>query len=100
MSLTKLEVLNLDQPIWSYEIYKTALKLEFLNYHMNTQPLTCGTRVLADPTRQRDKNRGGGICWHGGGLAHRRRGLRRHQSYLHDPRDERNRLVQVARPKT
>ena len=59
MSLTKLEVLNLDQPIWSYEIYKTALKLEFLNYHMNTQPLTCGTRVSADPTRQRDENRGG-----------------------------------------
>ena len=59
MSLTKLEVLNFDLPIWSYEIYKTALKLEFLNYHMNTQPLTCGTRVLADPTRQRDENRGG-----------------------------------------
>ena len=59
MILTKLEVLNLDLPIWSYEIYKTALKLEFLNYHMNTQPLTCGTRVSADPTRQRDENRGG-----------------------------------------
>ena len=59
MSLTKLEVLNLDLSIWSYEIYKTALKLEFLNYHMNTQPLTCGTRVSADPTRQRDENRGG-----------------------------------------
>ena len=26
---------------------------------MNTQPLTCGTRVSADPTRQRDQNRGG-----------------------------------------
>ena len=26
---------------------------------MNTQPLTCGTRVSADPTRQRDENRGG-----------------------------------------
>ena len=61
MSLTKLEVLNLDLPIWTYEIYKTTLKLEFLNYHMNTQPLTCGTRVSADPTRQRDENRGGGI---------------------------------------
>ena len=59
MILTKLEVLNLDLPIWSYESYKTALKLEFLNYHMNTQPLTCGTRVSADPTRQRDENRGG-----------------------------------------
>jgi len=54
-----LEVLNLDLPIWSYEIYKTTLKLEFLNYLMNTQPLTCGTRVSADPTRQRDENRGG-----------------------------------------
>ena len=30
-----------------------------MNYHMNTQPLTCGTRVSADPTRQRDENRGG-----------------------------------------
>ena len=26
---------------------------------MYTQPLTCGTRVSADPTRQRDENRGG-----------------------------------------
>ena len=30
-----------------------------MNYHMNTQPLTCGNRVSADPTRQRDENRGG-----------------------------------------
>ena len=28
---------------------------------MNAQPLPCGTRVSADPTRQRDKNRGGGF---------------------------------------
>ena len=55
MSLIKLEVLNLDLPIWSYKIYKTALKLEFLNYHMNTQPLTCGTRLLAEPTDQRNR---------------------------------------------
>ena len=26
---------------------------------MNAQPLPCGTRVSADPTGQRDKNRGG-----------------------------------------
>ena len=30
-----------------------------MNYHMNTQPLTYGTRVSADPTCQRDENRGG-----------------------------------------
>ena len=28
---------------------------------MNAQPLPCGTRVSADPTRQQDKNRGGGF---------------------------------------
>ena len=28
---------------------------------MNAQPLPCGTRVSADPTRQRDENRGGGF---------------------------------------
>ena len=59
MSLTKLEPPNLDLPIWSYEIYKTTQKLEFLNYPYELQPLPCGTRVSADPTRQRDENRGG-----------------------------------------
>ena len=59
MSLTKLEPPNLDLPIWSYEICKTAQKLEFLNYPYELQPLPCGTRVSADPTGQRDKNRGG-----------------------------------------
>ena len=52
---------NLDLPIWSYEIYKTAQKLEFLNYPYELQPLPCGTRVSADPTGQRDENRGGGF---------------------------------------
>ena len=49
----------MDLPIWSYEIYKTAQKLEFLNYPYELQPLPGGTRVSADPTRQRDENRGG-----------------------------------------
>ena len=57
MSLTKLEPPNLDLPIWSYKIYKTAKKLEFLNYPYELQPLPCGTRVSADPTGQRDENR-------------------------------------------
>ena len=61
MSLTKLEPPNLDLPIWSYEIYKTTQKLEFLNYPYELQPLPCGTRVSADPTGQRDENRGGGF---------------------------------------
>ena len=61
MSLTKLEPPNLDLPIWSYKIYKTAQKLEFLNYPYELQPLSCGTRVSADPTGQRDENRGGGF---------------------------------------
>ena len=61
MSLTKLEPPNLDLPIWSYKIYKTAQKLEFLNYPYELQPLPCGTRVSADPTGQRDENRGGGF---------------------------------------
>ena len=61
MSLTKLEPPNLDLPIWSYEIYKTTQKLEFLNYPYELQPLPCGTRVSAGPTGQRDENRGGGF---------------------------------------
>ena len=61
MSLTKLEPPNFDLPIWSYEIYKTAQKLEFLNYPYELQPLPCGTWVSADPTGQRDENWGGGF---------------------------------------
>ena len=53
MSLTKLEPPNLDLPTWSYEIYKTAQKLEFLNYPYELQPLPGGTRVSTDPTGQR-----------------------------------------------
>ena len=56
-----MEPPNLDLPIWSYEIYKTAQKLEFLNYPYELQPLPCGTRVSADPTGQRDENRRGGF---------------------------------------
>ena len=54
-----MEPPNLDLPIWSYEIYKTAQKLEFLNYPYELQPLSGGTRVSADPTGQRQRNRGG-----------------------------------------
>ena len=40
---------------------QTAQKLEFLNYPYELQPLPCATRVSADPTGQRDENRGGGF---------------------------------------
>ena len=55
MSLTKLEVLNLDLPIGSYKNHKSAFKTVFLNYPKEQQPLTCGTRLSADPTGQRDE---------------------------------------------
>ena len=55
MSLTKLEVLNLDLPIWSYKIYKTALKTRIFEVSSQTQPLTWGTRLSAGPTGQRDR---------------------------------------------
>ena len=55
MSLTKFESHHLDLHIGSYKIYKTAFKTENLNYLMNTQPLTCGTRLSARPTGQRDE---------------------------------------------
>ena len=55
MSLTKFESQYLDLHIWSYKIYKTVVKTENLNYLMNTQPLTCGTRLSAGPTGQRDE---------------------------------------------
>ena len=70
MSLTKLEVLNLDLPIWSYKIYKTALKTGIFELSSQTQSLTWGTRLSADPTRQRDENRGGTTtAWHTAKLA-------------------------------
>ena len=55
MSLTKLEVLNLDLPIWSYKIYKTALKTRIFELSSQTQSLTWGTRLSAGPTGQRDE---------------------------------------------
>ena len=55
MILTKLEVLNLDLPIWSYKIYKTALKTRIFELSSQTQSLTWGTRLSAGPTGQRDE---------------------------------------------
>ena len=55
MILTKLEVLNLDLPIWRYKFHKTALKTRIFELASNTQPLTCGTRLSAGPTGQRDE---------------------------------------------
>ena len=55
MSLTKLEVLNLDLPIWSYKIYKTALKTGIFELSSQTQSLTWGTRLSVGPTSQRDE---------------------------------------------
>ena len=100
MILTKLEVLNLDLPIWRYKFHKTALKLELFELASNTQSLTSGALGLDDPTDQRRKTGDGGVRWRGGGLARQRRGLRRHQGYLHALCDEGKRFVQVSRPKT
>ena len=93
MSLTKLEPPNLDLPIWSYEIYKTAQKLEFLNYPYELQPLPCGTRVSADPTGQRQQNRGGARDGAAHGEASRRRLLRRIQRHRRAPQGLPRRLM-------
>ena len=95
MSLTKLEVLNLDLPIWSYKIYKTALKTGIFELSSTQRSLTSGALGSDDPTYQRKKTGDGG-----GGLARRRQGLRRHQGYLRALCDEGKRFVQVSRPKT
>ena len=100
MILTKLEALNLDLAIWRYTFYKTTSKTRNLNYPFEQivtdawDPGVSRTRLLVR------RNRGGGVRWRGGGLAHRRRGLRRHQGYLHDLRDEVVRLVLPARATT
>ena len=100
MILTKLEVLNLDLPIWRYKFHKTALKLELFELASTQRSLTSGALGSDDPTGQRKKTGDGGVRWRGGGLARRRRGLRRHHGYLHDLREERNRLVLPARATT
>ena len=61
MSLTKLEVLNLDLPIWSYKIYKTALKLEFLNYPMEQAVTHVWDPVVSRTRLSVRRNRGGGV---------------------------------------
>ena len=55
MSLTKLEVLNLELPIWSYKIYKTALKTGIFELSSQTQSLTSGALGSDDPTGQREE---------------------------------------------
>ena len=55
MILTKLEVLNLDLPIWRYKFHKTALKTGIFELSSQTQSLTRGTRLSAEPTGQRDE---------------------------------------------
>ena len=96
---TKLEVLNLDLPIWSYKIYKTTFKTGNLNYPMEQAVTDVWDPVVSRTLLSVRQNRGGGAQWRGGGLARRRRGLRRHQGYLHDLRDEPRRMMLPARPR-
>ena len=55
MILTKLEVLNLDLPIWRYKFHKTALKLELFELASQTQSLTSGALGSDDPIGQREE---------------------------------------------
>ena len=61
MILTKLEVLNLDLPIWRYKFHKTALKLELFEVATAQRSLPRGTRGSDDPIGQRKKT-GDGTC--------------------------------------
>jgi len=72
MILTKLELLNLDLPIWSYKIYKTALKTGIFELSSTQRSLMSGALGSDDPTCQRKKTGDGGVRWRGGGLARRR----------------------------
>ena len=68
MSLTKLEVLNLDLPSRSYKIYKTTLKLELFELASQTQSLTSGALGSDDPTGQREETEeaafdGAAVVW-------------------------------------
>ena len=69
MILTKLELLNLDLPIWSDKIYKTALKTQIFELYTTQRSLTSGALGSDDPTGQRKKIGDGGVRWRGGGLA-------------------------------
>ena len=55
MILTKLELLNLDLPIWRDKFHKIALKLELFELASNTQSLTSGALGSDDPTGQREE---------------------------------------------
>ena len=77
MSLTKFESHHLDLHIWSYKIYKTALKLELFELASQTQSLTSGALGSDDPTGQREENRGDSDNGAAHGEAHRRRLLQR-----------------------
>ena len=94
MSLTKLKPPNLDLQNWRYKFYKTTLKTGIFELSSTQRSLTSGALGSDDPTCQRKKT------LDGGGLAHRRRGLRRHQGYLRALCDEGKRFVQVSWPKT
>ena len=55
MSLTKFESHHLNLHIWSYKIYKTALKLELFELASQTQSLTSGALGSDDPTGQQEE---------------------------------------------
>ena len=100
MSLKKLEPPNLDLQNRRYKFYKTTLKTGIFELSSTQRSLTSGALGSDDPTCQRKKTGDGGVRWRGGGLARRRRGLRRHQGYLRALCDEGKRFVHVSRPKT
>ena len=77
MILTKLEVLNLDLPIWRYKFHKTALKLELFELASTQRSLTRGALGSDDPTGQREENRGDSDDGAAHGEAHRWQLLRR-----------------------
>ena len=77
MILTKLELLNLDLPIWSYKIYKIALKTRIFELSSTQRSLTSGALGSDDPTGQREENRGDSDDGAAHGEAHRQQLLRR-----------------------
>jgi len=88
MSLTKLEVLNLDLPSRSYKIYKMALKTGIFELSFLTQSLTSGVRQSAGPACKWKENRAQRLRRRGHGVAHRRLRLRRNQSHRRAHHDE------------
>ena len=95
-----MEAPNLDLQNWRYKFYKTTRKTGIFELSSTQRSLTSGALGSDDPTCQRKETGDGGVRWRGGGLARRRRGLRRHRGHLRDLRDAVSRLVLVARPMT